>query len=117
MMSGNAIIFGMGLTLILAMASQLAALKLRVPGIVLLLPIGFLAGHFIPSVNLRATFGDTYKPKVARSRLARSTKKTGHQQCFQSHKAIRTGPDSFSTSFDHAPGTDSPRFGLVWRRR
>ena len=65
MMSGNAIIFGMGLTLILAMASQLAALKLRVPGIVLLLPIGFLAGHFIPSVNLRATFGDTYTPMVS----------------------------------------------------
>jgi NhaP-type Na+/H+ or K+/H+ antiporter len=64
-LSSNAIVFGMGLTLLLAMVSQLAALKLRVPGIVLLLPVGFVAGHFIPSVNLRATFGNAYTPMVS----------------------------------------------------
>ena len=51
--------------MLLAMVSQLAALKLRVPGIVLLLPVGFVAGHFIPSVNLRATFGNAYTPMVS----------------------------------------------------
>ena len=65
MMSSNAIVFGMGLTLLLAMVSQLVALKLRVPGIVLLLPVGFVAGHFIPAVNLRATFGNAYTPMVS----------------------------------------------------
>ena len=64
-MSSNAIVLGMGLTLLLAMASQLVALKLRIPGIVVLLPVGFVAGHFIPQINLRATFGDAYSPMVS----------------------------------------------------
>ena len=64
-MSSSAIVLGMGVTLILAMASQLLALKVRVPGIVVLLPVGFVAGHFIPDVNLRPALGEAYAPAVS----------------------------------------------------
>ena len=64
-MSSNAIVLGMAVTLILAMASQLLALKVRVPGIVVLLPVGFAAGHFIPDVNLRPALGEAYAPAVS----------------------------------------------------
>src|SRR5262249_55280018 len=43
-MSTNQILFGLGLVLVLAVGSQLLARVLRVPGVVVLLPVGFVAG-------------------------------------------------------------------------
>ncbi len=43
-MSSNQILFGLGLVLVLAVSAQLIARVLRVPGLVVLLPTGFIAG-------------------------------------------------------------------------
>jgi len=43
-MSTNQILFGLGLVLVLAIGSQLAARVLRIPALVVLLPVGFVAG-------------------------------------------------------------------------
>ena len=50
-MSTSDIFIGFGLTVILAVGCQTVASKVRLPAIVLLLPVGFAAGHFITSMN------------------------------------------------------------------
>jgi NhaP-type Na+/H+ or K+/H+ antiporter len=64
-MSQNQILFGLALVLVLAVGSQLLARLLRVPGIVVLLPAGFLAGVATDDVHPQALLGSLYQPFVA----------------------------------------------------
>jgi NhaP-type Na+/H+ or K+/H+ antiporter len=64
-MSTNEILFGLALVLTLAVGSQLAAHVLRVPGLVLLLPAGFLAGIATDDVHPDNLLGSLYQPFVA----------------------------------------------------
>ena len=50
-MSTSDIFIGFGLTVILAVGCQTVASKVRLPAIVLLLPVGFAARRFITSMN------------------------------------------------------------------
>ncbi len=63
-MTDSQIFLGLGLTIALAVASQITADKLRLPAIVLLLPVGFLAGAVVDDVDPTALFGDAFTPLV-----------------------------------------------------
>jgi NhaP-type Na+/H+ or K+/H+ antiporter len=55
--SASDIVLGFGITVILAVGCQIIAAKFRLPAIVLLLPAGFIAGHYITEVNPERRWG------------------------------------------------------------
>jgi NhaP-type Na+/H+ or K+/H+ antiporter len=59
------ILAGLGLVIVLAIACQLLAVRLRIPAIVLLLPAGFLAGAITDDVDPTALFGASFQPLVS----------------------------------------------------
>ena len=63
-MSASDIVLGFGITVILAVGCQIVAAKFRLPAIVLLLPVGFIAGHYITEVNPEKTLGSAFSPLV-----------------------------------------------------
>ncbi len=64
-MSTNQILIGLGLTIVLALGCDLIATRTRLPAIVLLLPVGFIAGAATTDVHPDALFGDTFQPLVS----------------------------------------------------
>jgi NhaP-type Na+/H+ or K+/H+ antiporter len=64
-MSTDQILFGLGLVLVLAVGSQLAARVLKVPGLVILLPAGFLAGIATDDVHPENLLGSLFQPFVS----------------------------------------------------
>jgi NhaP-type Na+/H+ or K+/H+ antiporter len=63
--STNDILEGLGLVIALAFACELVATRTRLPGIVLLLPAGFIAGAATDYVHPSVLFGDTFQPIVS----------------------------------------------------
>jgi NhaP-type Na+/H+ or K+/H+ antiporter len=59
------IFVGIGLIFALAVGSQIVAAKLKIPGIIVLLPVGFIAGSQITAVNPNAIFGAAFSPVVS----------------------------------------------------
>jgi NhaP-type Na+/H+ or K+/H+ antiporter len=64
-MSSDEILFGLGLTLVLAVGSQLLARRMSLPAIVILLPAGFLAGIATDDVHPDELLGALYQPFVS----------------------------------------------------
>jgi len=64
-MSSNQVLFGLGLVLVLAVASQLVARVVRIPAIVVLLPAGFLAGIATTDIHPDNLLGSLYQPFVS----------------------------------------------------
>jgi NhaP-type Na+/H+ or K+/H+ antiporter len=64
-LSTNAILTGLGLVIVLAIACRLVAERFRIPVIVLLLPVGFLAGAATEDVHPEALFGGAFQPLVS----------------------------------------------------
>ena len=50
-MTTNQILIGIGLILVLAVGSQVLASRLRIPALIVLLPVGFVAGALTTDVN------------------------------------------------------------------
>ncbi len=65
MLTENQIIAGLGLVIVLAIGARLLAQRCRVPAIVVLLPVGFIAGAITEDVKPEALFGDAFQPIVA----------------------------------------------------
>lgn len=63
-MTESQIFVGLGLTVLLAVACQILAARFRVPAIVLLLPVGFVAGSHVAGMNPLETLGDAFTPLV-----------------------------------------------------
>ncbi len=63
-MSESDIILGLGLVVSLAVACQVVASRLRIPAIILLLPVGFLTGIVAPTINPDNIFGSSFGPMV-----------------------------------------------------
>jgi hypothetical protein len=63
--STDDILLGLGLVLVLAVSCQLLARRLRVPAIVLLLPVGFIAGIATEDVQPDKLLGALYQPFVS----------------------------------------------------
>jgi NhaP-type Na+/H+ or K+/H+ antiporter len=64
-LSANATLVGIGLVLVLAVASQLVAALVRIPSIVVLLPVGFIAGVVTRDVHPDLLLGRLLEPLVA----------------------------------------------------
>lgn len=64
-MSTNQILIGLGLMIVLALGCDLVASRTRLPAIVLLLPVGFIAGAATTDVHPDALFGATFQPLVS----------------------------------------------------
>ncbi len=64
MLSTDAILTGLGLVVVLAIASRLVADRLGLPAIVVLLPVGFVAGILTDDVHPDKLFGDAFTPLV-----------------------------------------------------
>jgi NhaP-type Na+/H+ or K+/H+ antiporter len=64
-MSTDDVLLGLGLVIVLAVGSQLVAGRLRLPAIVVLLPVGFLAGIATDDVHPDALLGGLYQPFVS----------------------------------------------------
>ena len=64
MLSTNAILTGLGLAIVLAIASRLVADRLWLPAIVVLIPVGFVAGIVTDDVHPDELFGATFTPLV-----------------------------------------------------
>ena len=64
-MTTNALLLGIGLVLVLAVGSQLVARGLRLPAIVVLLPVGFIAGILTTDVHPSDLLGSLYQPFVS----------------------------------------------------
>ncbi len=64
-MSGDDVLLGLGLVLVLAVAAQLVARLTRLPAIVVLLPAGFVAGALTDVVHPDKLLGDLFQPFVS----------------------------------------------------
>jgi NhaP-type Na+/H+ or K+/H+ antiporter len=63
----NQILTGVGLILALAVGSQVLASRLRIPAIIVLLPVGFVAGALTSDVNPQRLLGPAFEPLVSLS--------------------------------------------------
>jgi NhaP-type Na+/H+ or K+/H+ antiporter len=61
----NQILIGLGLTVALAVGSQVLASRLRIPAIIVLLPAGFAAGALTGDVNPGKLLGPAFQPMVS----------------------------------------------------
>lgn len=64
-LSTDDLLLGIGLVLVLAVGAQLTAKILRLPAIVVLLPVGFIAGILTKDVHPTALLGALYQPFVS----------------------------------------------------
>jgi NhaP-type Na+/H+ or K+/H+ antiporter len=64
-MTTDDLLLGLGLVLVLAVGAQLAARLARLPAIVVLLPVGFLAGIATDDVHPDQLLGDLFQPFVS----------------------------------------------------
>ncbi len=66
-MTAEQIFFGVGLTLALAVGCQILASRLRIPALVVLLPVGFVAGTLTDDINPDKLLGSLFQPLVSLS--------------------------------------------------
>ena len=66
-MTTDQILFGLGLTVTLAVGSQVLAQQLRIPALIVLLPVGFTAGALTDLVNPMNLLGPAFQPLVSLS--------------------------------------------------
>ncbi|MGW3768039.1 cation:proton antiporter [Actinomadura verrucosospora] len=66
-MTTDQLLFGLGLTVALAVGSQLLASWLRIPALIVLLPTGFVAGALTDDIDPHRLLGATFEPLVSLS--------------------------------------------------
>jgi NhaP-type Na+/H+ or K+/H+ antiporter len=59
------VLLGSGVILVLAVGSQVLAIRLRLPSVIVTLPIGFAAGAIIPNLNPDRLYGPAFQAFVA----------------------------------------------------
>jgi NhaP-type Na+/H+ or K+/H+ antiporter len=59
------VLLGVGLTLVLAVGSQIVASRLRIPALIVLLPVGFVAGALTDVVHPDRLLGPAFQPLVS----------------------------------------------------
>jgi NhaP-type Na+/H+ or K+/H+ antiporter len=64
-MTTEQILLGVGLTLSLAVGSQILASWLRIPALIVLLPVGFVAGALTDDINPNNLLGSAFQPLVS----------------------------------------------------
>jgi NhaP-type Na+/H+ or K+/H+ antiporter len=64
-MAADQVFIGLGLTLALAVGSQILASRLRIPALIVLLPVGFAAGVLTDDINPNHLLGVLFQPLVS----------------------------------------------------
>ena len=64
-MTTNQVLIGVGLILALAVGSQVLASRLKIPALIILLPVGFAAGAITTDVNPQRLLGTAFQPLVS----------------------------------------------------
>ncbi len=64
-MTSEQLLIGVSLTLVLAVGSQILAGRLRLPALIILLPVGFVAGALTDVVNAQALLGPLFEPVIS----------------------------------------------------
>ncbi|MGW2822445.1 cation:proton antiporter [Streptomyces sp. NPDC001443] len=64
-MTEDQVLLGLALIVVLATGSQVMAHVLRIPALIVLLPVGFTAGTLTDRVNPQALLGDAFSPLVS----------------------------------------------------
>jgi NhaP-type Na+/H+ or K+/H+ antiporter len=64
-MTADQVFIGLGLTLALAVGSQILASRLRIPALIVLLPVGFAAGVLTDDINPNHLLGVLFQPLVS----------------------------------------------------
>jgi NhaP-type Na+/H+ or K+/H+ antiporter len=64
-MTTDQVLSGVSLILVLAVASQVLASRLRIPALIILLPVGFIAGTLTTDVNPQRLLGAAFQPLVS----------------------------------------------------
>ncbi|MBL3671533.1 sodium:proton exchanger [Streptomyces sp. M2CJ-2] len=64
-MTTDEILFGVGLTFVLAVGSQVVASRVRVPALIILLPAGFVAGALTDDIHPDRLLGPAFSPLVS----------------------------------------------------
>jgi NhaP-type Na+/H+ or K+/H+ antiporter len=63
--TADQVLFGVGLIVVLAVGSQVVASQLRIPALIILLPVGFTAGALTTDVNPQHLLGASFQPLVS----------------------------------------------------
>jgi NhaP-type Na+/H+ or K+/H+ antiporter len=63
--TADQIFFGLGLTVVLAVGSQVLASRVRIPALIVLLPVGFIAGALTDDINPNHLLGSLFQPIVS----------------------------------------------------
>jgi len=63
--TADQIFLGVGLTVVLAVGSQVLASRLRIPALIVLLPVGFVAGALTTSIHPDRLLGAALQPLVS----------------------------------------------------
>jgi NhaP-type Na+/H+ or K+/H+ antiporter len=66
-LSTNQVLAGFGLIVVLAVGSQVLGSRLRIPALIILLPVGFVAGAITDDVNPQKLLGPAFQPLVSLS--------------------------------------------------
>jgi NhaP-type Na+/H+ or K+/H+ antiporter len=64
-MTTDQVLMGVGLTLVLAVGSQVLAGRLRIPALIVLLPVGFAAGALVDEIDPQRLLGPAFSPLVS----------------------------------------------------
>ncbi|MGW0869301.1 cation:proton antiporter [Streptomyces sp. NPDC002740] len=64
-MTEDQVFLGLGLIVVLAVGSQVLASRLRIPALIVLLPVGFTAGALTDDVDPERLLGSTFSPLVS----------------------------------------------------
>lgn len=64
-MTTDQVLLGVGLTLVLAVGSQVLAGLLRIPALIVLLPVGFTAGALVDELDPHRLLGPAFSPLVS----------------------------------------------------
>jgi NhaP-type Na+/H+ or K+/H+ antiporter len=63
--TADQIFFGLGLTVVLAVGSQILASRVRIPALIMLLPVGLIAGALTDDLNPNKLLGSLFQPMVS----------------------------------------------------
>jgi NhaP-type Na+/H+ or K+/H+ antiporter len=63
--TADQIFFGLGLTVVLAVGSRILASRVRIPALIVLLPVGFIAGALTDDINPNNLLGSLFQPIVS----------------------------------------------------
>ena len=99
------ILFGVGLTLVLAVGSQVLARRLPIPALIVLLPVGFVAGALTDDINPAPRHPSASTLDVLAERVMAALRQ---RALYVRRAGTACGPNFVSGGGELSPETQSP---------